>query len=93
MKTLFPRHLEVSAAVMDLQLERQNLVSSNIANLNTPGYQPRRLEFEKALQAALGRDTLPAPFVPARSAASCGNSTPAWFPAPTASIWTRKWPS
>ncbi|HCF05773.1 MAG TPA: flagellar basal body rod protein FlgB, partial [Desulfomicrobiaceae bacterium] len=26
MKTLFPRHLEVSAAVMDLQLERQNLV-------------------------------------------------------------------
>lgn len=56
MKTLFPRHLEVSATVMDLQLERQNLVSSNIANLNTPGYQPRRLEFEKELQAALELD-------------------------------------
>lgn len=56
MKTLFPRHLEVSAAVMDLQLERQNLVSSNIANLNTPGYQPRRIEFEKELQAALDLD-------------------------------------
>lgn len=56
MKTLFPRHLDVSAAVMDLQLMRQNLVSSNIANLNTPGYQPRRLEFEKELQAALDLD-------------------------------------
>lgn len=56
MKTLFPRHLEVSTTVMDLQLERQNLVSSNIANLNTPGYQPRRLEFEKELQAALQLD-------------------------------------
>jgi len=58
MKTLFPRHLEVSATVMDLQVQRQNLVSSNIANLNTPGYQPRRLEFEKELQAALDLDDL-----------------------------------
>ncbi len=54
MKSLFSTHLDVVAKVMDFQLQRQNIVSSNLANLNTPGYKARRLEFEKDLQAALG---------------------------------------
>lgn len=54
MKSLFSSHLDVVAKVMDFQLQRQNIVSSNLANLNTPGYKARRLEFEKDLQAALG---------------------------------------
>lgn len=54
MKSLFPDHLELTAKVMDFQLQRQNIVSANLANLNTPGYKARRLEFEKDLQSALG---------------------------------------
>ena len=54
MKSLFPDHLELTAKVMDFQLQRQNIVSANLANINTPGYKARRLEFEKDLQAALG---------------------------------------
>jgi flagellar basal-body rod protein FlgB len=39
-----------------MQLQRQNIVSSNLANLKTPGYKPRILSFEDELQAALGLD-------------------------------------
>ena len=54
MKSLFPDHVDLTAKVMDFQLQRQNIVSANLANINTPGYKARRLEFEKDLQAALG---------------------------------------
>lgn len=39
---------------MDLRLERQNVVMSNLANQDIPAFKARRLEFEKELQAALG---------------------------------------
>ena len=41
---------------MDMQLQRQNVVMSNVANVKTPGYKPLELEFEKELQASLNRD-------------------------------------
>ena len=54
MKSLFPDHIDLTARVMDFQIQRQNIVSGNLANINTPGYKVRTLEFEKDLQAALG---------------------------------------
>lgn len=54
MKSLFPDHVDLTAKVMDFQLQRQNIVSANLANINTPGYKARRLEFEKDLQNAMG---------------------------------------
>ncbi len=56
MKGLFPEHINLTAKVLDLRLQRQNLVSSNLANVTTPGYKPKRLEFEKQLQSALNLD-------------------------------------
>lgn len=56
MKGLFPEHINVTAKVLDLRLERQNLVSSNLANVTTPGYKPKHIEFEKQLQSALNID-------------------------------------
>ena len=56
MKSLFEPHVGLMGKVLDMQLERQNVVSSNLANLKTRGYQPRKLEFEKELQNALGLD-------------------------------------
>jgi flagellar basal-body rod protein FlgB len=56
MSGLFDTPLELTGKVLDLRLQRQNLVTANISNINTPNYRPRRLEFEKALQSALDLD-------------------------------------
>ncbi len=53
MKGLFERHIDVVEKVLDLRLERQNVVMSNIANVSTPNYKERRLAFEEDLQNAL----------------------------------------
>jgi flagellar basal-body rod protein FlgB len=39
---------------MDLLSVRQKLVASNIANLDTPGYRTRDLDFQGELQSAAG---------------------------------------
>jgi flagellar basal-body rod protein FlgB len=56
MKSLFRPHIHLQAKVLDLRLERQNVIAGNLANIKTPGYKARRLEFEEDLQAALGLD-------------------------------------
>lgn len=56
MKTIFDGHINLTAKVMDMRLERQNLVMANMANVNTPEYKAQRLEFEDRLQKALGQD-------------------------------------
>ncbi|MCM2324208.1 MAG: flagellar basal body rod protein FlgB [Oligoflexia bacterium] len=39
---------------MNLRLINQNVISSNIANADTPGYKAKAMEFEGALRDALG---------------------------------------
>ncbi len=56
MKSLFSSHIHLQAKVLDMRLERQNVVAGNLANIKTPGYKARRLEFEDDLQRALGLD-------------------------------------
>jgi flagellar basal-body rod protein FlgB len=56
-KSLFDADVGLVGRVLDMQLQRQNIVSSNLANLKTPGYRPRILSFEEELQAALGLDS------------------------------------
>ena len=56
MKSLFETHLNLVGRVMDMQLQRQNVVMSNVANVKTPGYKPLNLEFEKQLQEAINSD-------------------------------------
>ena len=58
MRQLFERHIQLTGKVMDLRLQRQNIVGGNIANVNTPGYKARRLEFEDKLQSALNQNEL-----------------------------------
>lgn len=57
MKDLFGANAGLLGKVMDLRLERQNLVMSNLANINIPGYKTRSLEFERELREALSQDT------------------------------------
>ncbi|SDK85192.1 flagellar basal-body rod protein FlgB [Maridesulfovibrio ferrireducens] len=56
MKGLFEGHIALTGKVLDLRLQRQNLVASNLANVNTPGYKAKTLEFEDSLQKAIGKD-------------------------------------
>lgn len=56
MKSLFSMEVGLVGRVMDMQLQRQNVIAGNIANVETPNYKPRELTFEKDLQAALGLD-------------------------------------
>ncbi len=53
MKSLFDINVDLVGKVMDMQLQRQNVLMSNIANVNTPRYKPRELHFEEELQKAL----------------------------------------
>ncbi|MBN2427704.1 MAG: flagellar basal body rod protein FlgB [Deltaproteobacteria bacterium] len=39
---------------LDLRVRKQQVISSNIANSDTPGYIPARMEFEGNLQNAIG---------------------------------------
>lgn len=55
-KTLFGESQNLIGRVMDLQVQRQNVVMSNLANIKTPNYKAKRLDFEDDLQAALGLD-------------------------------------
>lgn len=50
---------------LDLRAYRQQLLSGNIANANTPNYKARDIDFAKTLQGALGTD-------------AAGKSGPVW---------------
>jgi flagellar basal-body rod protein FlgB len=39
----------------DLSSLRQKLISSNVANVNTPGYQSRQIDFDGELKKAMGK--------------------------------------
>jgi len=56
MKSYLPENLDLTAKVLDLQMQRQNLVAANLANIKTPQYRPKRIEFEQELQSALNTD-------------------------------------
>ncbi len=43
---------------------RQNAIANNIANIETPGYRARKVEFEQALQGAIAYGDSPASVSP-----------------------------
>jgi flagellar basal-body rod protein FlgB len=50
------RTLKALAASLNLRQMRQDLISSNIANAETPGYKSKRIDFEEALARAIDLD-------------------------------------
>jgi flagellar basal-body rod protein FlgB len=47
-------HLRVRLAALDLRAQRTEVLSSNIANADTPNYKARDFDFAQALRNALG---------------------------------------
>jgi len=62
-ESLFQPHLQNLQTGLDLAAQRQALLANNLANINTPGYQRRDLDFNVTLAQAsdasrpLGRAT------------------------------------
>lgn len=50
---VFDQTYEALAKALDLRSQNQNIIASNIANADTPGYQAQELSFEKAMGKAL----------------------------------------
>jgi len=46
----FDTSLQTLQKVIELRQKSQQVIASNIANADTPGYQPRRLQFEDSLR-------------------------------------------
>ncbi len=51
---IFGRTHKVIAKSLDISAKRHNLISSNIANMDTIGFEPSDLDFQKTLQRAMG---------------------------------------
>lgn len=55
---IFSTTVEVLGKSIDLRTRNQNLISSNLANAETPGYTPKGLAFEDQLQGAVKRSAI-----------------------------------
>jgi len=56
--SLFDKTTQALGVATDMRLKRQNVISSNIANAETPGYHAKKLDFEDQLSRALDLDGL-----------------------------------
>ena len=53
MSDLFDKTTRALGASANLRQTRHNVISSNVANAETPGYQAKKVDFEEALSRAL----------------------------------------
>jgi flagellar basal-body rod protein FlgB len=53
MRGIFDQHLALLQKSLDFRARRNTVLSSNVANVETPGYKARDLVFEQALGAAM----------------------------------------
>ncbi|MDZ7641963.1 MAG: hypothetical protein U5J62_08085 [Desulfurivibrio sp.] len=51
---MFSGGIEVMHQALNLRNERQGLIQSNIANLETPGYKVQDFPFAQAMERAMG---------------------------------------
>ncbi len=55
---VFDRTFDALAKSLDLRTQNQVVISSNIANADTPGYQAQTLDFEGALHKAIANNDI-----------------------------------
>lgn len=51
--SLFDPSLRVLSHALDVRLQRQEMLSGNLANVDTPGYQARDVSFDESLESAV----------------------------------------
>jgi len=61
MADLFDKPTRALGASVNLRQVRNNIISSNIANAETPGFQAKKVDFEEALSRALDMEGMGTP--------------------------------
>ncbi len=60
LRSPFDDNMALLAKVLDLRSQNQQVIASNIANAETPGYSPAKFEFENALKTAVkAKESMP----------------------------------
>lgn len=67
-------YLRFNEAALSLRSQRQELIASNIANADTPGYKARDIDFANALQGVMARTSPPAGVLNATAPAHLGGA-------------------
>ena len=67
-------YLRFNESALSLRSQRQQVLASNIANADTPGYKARDIDFASALQGVMARTTPPAGVLNATAAAHIGGA-------------------
>lgn len=57
MDILFSKTIEMLSVILDFRSERNKVIASNIANIDTPGYKPKELVFKKQLEDFIDNGT------------------------------------
>ena len=73
--------IQLADLALTLSSQRQTLIASNLANLDTPGYRTRDFSFEGAMEAALSGQISPVSLNTTNPMHLQGSSSPA--PSPT----------
>ena len=58
MSQLFDKTMGSLSTAINMRLLKQNVINSNIANAETPGFHAKKLDFEEALKRALDLSTV-----------------------------------
>ncbi|MBW1670614.1 MAG: flagellar basal body rod protein FlgB [Deltaproteobacteria bacterium] len=57
MDILFNKTIEMLSTILDFRSERNKMIASNIANIDTPRYKPKELVFKKQLEDFIDNGT------------------------------------
>ncbi|MBW2096478.1 MAG: flagellar basal body rod protein FlgB [Deltaproteobacteria bacterium] len=52
-RTLFDRTVGILSRTLDYRVRNQRVIASNIANIDTPGFRPKKLKFDEELRRAV----------------------------------------
>lgn len=90
---LFGGTLATTTKALDLRMERQGLLQSNIANMETPGYKEQDFSFAKVMESvATGQGELRRTNPNTSLSIRWRRARPAPFPPRTGRwTWTRRW--
>ena len=77
-------NLKFHGEALALRAERQQVLASNIANVDTPNFKARDFDFGQALrQATIGQATAGRVVTASASASTASGAAPAWLPLKT----------
>lgn len=75
MRTALDNYLGIHPQALQLESQRNELLAANLANVDTPNYKARDLDFRSALAAASGDTTGAAGTLPLRAPTGSGSAS------------------